>query len=304
MIPKIKFLLFILFFGPILFGNSNCNGQAQKSQLRVMSYNVWNGFNWGKDTLRKTNCIRWIKSKHPDVVALQELCGYNEEKLKADAKQWGHNYVKILKTKGYPVGLTSRKPITLKERVISEMWHGMLHCKTYGIDFFIVHLSPKDCDFRLREAQLIAQKVLHNNSENFIVLGDFNAHSPFDAEQLEPNLYLKKKYAKVKTNAFRNLRNGTYDYAVLSTFMAIPTIDISTKFTTLSERFSYPSNVLIGRFRKSKEDVIQTRERIDYILTSSELSKSCVNFKIYNKGITETLSDHFPVMASFEIVSY
>ena len=79
----------------------------------------------------------WINSKEPDIVALQELCGYTEQKLLEDAKKWGHKYAIILKTGGYPVGLTSSKPIVLKEKVMDDLWHGMLHCKTWGIDIFV-----------------------------------------------------------------------------------------------------------------------------------------------------------------------
>ena len=41
--------------------------------------------------------IDWFNNQKPDVVALQELCGYNEETLLKDVKV-GHNYVVILKT--------------------------------------------------------------------------------------------------------------------------------------------------------------------------------------------------------------
>ena len=47
-------------------------------------------------------------------------------------------------------------------------------------------------------------------------------------------------------------------------------------------------------------EVIKTRERIDYILTSPMLSQSCINVTIYNKGEAETFSDHYPIMAEFK----
>lgn len=289
----------ILLFSILLMGLSNVIPQVPQTKLNVMSYNIWNGFDWGKDPLRRKNCIQWIKDKNPDVLALQELTGYNEEKLKADAKKWGHHYVKILKTNGYPVGLTSKKPITVKERVIDELWHGMLYCETYGIDFFVVHLSPADCNFRLKEAKIIAQKVKESKSDKFIILGDFNAHSPFDEALLKDNQSLKKKYLKNKSEKYFNLRLEEFDYSVVSTFIALPSIDVSTNFIDLNERHTYPSSVLIGSYRKSFDEVKQTRERIDYILTSPIMAKSCVNVTIYNKGTTETFSDHYPIMAEF-----
>jgi len=273
--------------------------QEPPTSLKVMTYNIWNGFDWGKDTVRKENWIRWIQDKNPNVLALQELCGYDEEKLKADAAKWGHPYVKILKTEGYPVGITSKQLITLKERVIHELWHGMLHCETYGIDFFVVHLSPADSDFRLREANAITKKVKDSKSERYIILGDFNAHSPFDEERLEDNQYLKNQYLKGKSEQYSNLSLGEFDYSVVSAFLALPAIDVTTKFINITDRYTFPSPELIGSYRKTMDNMIQTRERIDYILTSQVVSQSCTNVIIFNKGEAETFSDHYPVMAEF-----
>ncbi|XOV91998.1 MAG: endonuclease/exonuclease/phosphatase family protein [Bacteroidota bacterium] len=267
--------------------------------IKVMTYNIWNGFDWGKDTTRKENWIKWMRDKDPDVLALQELCGFDETQLAADAAKWGHNYVKILKTEGYPVGLTSKKPITLKERVIDELWHGLLHCETYGIDFFVVHLSPADCDFRFREAEIITQKVIDSKSNKYVILGDFNAHSPFDAESMKNNQMLLNKYRAGVTEKHSNLRLGEFDYSVISKFLSIPAIDVSIPYINISSRFTFPTPVLIGSYRKDMEGVRQTRERIDYILTSPILAKSCTGVTIYNHGEADTFSDHYPLSAEF-----
>ena len=281
----------------IIFNASNVFAQASKNtNIKVMTYNIWNGFDWGKDTVRNENWVKWINEQNPDVLALQELCGYNEEKLKAEAVKWGHPYVKILKSDGYPVGLTSKKPIILKERVIDGLWHGMLHCETYGIDFFIVHLSPADCDFRLKEASIIAEKVKQCNNEQYIILGDFNAHSPFDENLLKFNRSLLKKYtSKEADSKHNNLRLGEFDYSVISSFISIPAIDVCQKFIEIKERYTYPAPVLIGIWQ-TEEAVNQNKERIDYIFTSPSLSKSCTNATIYNGKNTGTLSDHYPLM--------
>jgi endonuclease/exonuclease/phosphatase family metal-dependent hydrolase len=162
-----------------------------------------------------------------------------------------------------------------------------------------VHLSPAGSDFRLKEANIIIEKITDNKSDKYIILGDFNAHSPFDEELLRNNKDLIKKYGKDKPNESANLRLGEFDYSVISKFIALPTIDISIKFIDIADRYTFPSPVLIGSWRKNKEEVIQTRERIDYIFTSPIISKSCANVTIYNKGEAETFSDHYPIMAEF-----
>ena len=286
----------------LIFCVTEVTAQESESTFKVMTYNIWNGFNWGKDTIRHADWIQWIKSKKPDVLALQELCGYDEEKLKVDAAKWGHQYVKILKSEGYPVGLTSNKPITLKERAIDGFWHGLLHCETYGIDFFVVHLSPADVEFRLKEAGLIAEKVKKIKNDKFIILGDFNAHSPFDEEVLKRNKNLHQKYLRNENKSkYSNLRLGEFDYSVISTFLAVPAIDVSQSFIDIGNRYTFPSPVLLGSYRKTMDEVIETRERIDYILTSPIISKLCTNVTIYNKGETKTFSDHYPIMAEFNL---
>ena len=268
----------------------------EKMSIRIMTYNVWNGFNYGKDSIRRESWIKWIKDKDPDVLALQELCGYDEAELKAQAAEWGHPYVTILKSDGYPVGLTSRKPISLKERVLDGLWHGMLHCETYGMDFFVIHLSPADCDIRLKEATIITEKVKQGASDKYIILGDFNAHSPFDANLLKNNTSLLKKYTKVKPDSeHSNLRLGAFDYSVLSSFLAIPAIDVCANIINIPDRYTFPTPAIIGIWQ-TEEEVRQNKERIDYILTSPVLSRSCTHAMIYHDTETVTLSDHYPVM--------
>lgn len=277
-------------------------GFAQKTStnVKVMTYNIWNGFDWGKDTARKENWIQWISDKSPDVLALQELCGYTEEKLRTDAARWGHTYVKILKVEGYPVGLTSNKPIILKEKGLDEMWHGFLHCETYGIDFFVVHLSPSDSNFRLKEAHLIVEKIRSSKSDKYIILGDFNAHSPFDEGILKNNKSLLQKYTNEKNKkGYSNLRLGAFDYSVVSTFLGLPAIDVTKNFVDIKARFTFPTPALIGIYQTADE-VELNKERIDYILTSPIISKSCKNVSIFNSGMTENLSDHYPIMAEFQ----
>ncbi len=187
---------------------------AQTKTLKVISYNIWNGFDFRKDVERKNNVIDWFNNQKPDVVALQELCGYNEETLLKDAKKWGHNYVVILKDNCHSVGLTSVNPIIVKEKVLEGLWHGMLHCETFGIDFFVIHLSPKDRDFRVKESEIIISKIASINNKSFMVLGDFNSHSPFDGDTdiANPNLLKNIRMSDFNNKANNNLFNNEFDF--------------------------------------------------------------------------------------------
>ncbi|MEC9123960.1 MAG: hypothetical protein VX969_07425 [Verrucomicrobiota bacterium] len=84
-------LLFLLCLLPVqLFAESD----AKSSELRVLSYNVWYGFT--KQTDRKKKLLEYVGSLKPDVVSLQELNSYTEEKLAQDARAWGHPYSALL----------------------------------------------------------------------------------------------------------------------------------------------------------------------------------------------------------------
>jgi endonuclease/exonuclease/phosphatase family metal-dependent hydrolase len=277
--------------------------EPETNTLKIMTYNIWNGFDWGKDSIRHSKALDWIKGQDPDVLALQELCGYTEEKLKEDALRWGHPYVQLLKTEGYPTALTSKRPITLVEREIKPFWHGLLHCETYGIDFYIVHLSPADCNIRLNEARLITEKIKASKKEAYIILGDFNAISPFDASWMEKNSDLKNKMLQNQTKEYSNLRMGEFDYAVISEFLACPAIDLCLGRTDLQDAYTFPTPALIGKFNQTSQTIIQYRERIDYIMASPSLAKTCSQVKVYNKKETHGLSDHYPVMAELKILT-
>ena len=60
----------------------------------------------------------------------------------------------------------------------------MLHAKTTGINFFVVHLSPSQYKFRVKEVEIITTKIkaIKKENQHYMVLGDFNSHSPFDGD--------------------------------------------------------------------------------------------------------------------------
>lgn len=293
-------LVGILLLSPFL----EIHGQENNTPLRVITYNIWNGFDWGKDTLRHRQFIDWTSFQKPDILALQELCGYTQAQLEADARRWGHEYAIILKEDGYPVGLTSRWPIQLIAKHREGMWHGMLQVQTGGITVFVVHLSPADWQFRKREAQMITQQLDSLNSDRYLVLGDFNAHSPMDADldRDRKSLLAKYKTGDAKNEQYQNLRFGYWDYTAMSTFLSQGLIDVSMPFITPAERFSFPTPALTGIWQTASE-IKRHRERIDFILASPELAKRCVYSRVLNGPETEGLSDHYPVIADFLIAA-
>lgn len=278
----------------------------QKKQVKVITYNIWNGFDFGKDLKRKNLVTNWINSEQPDILSLQELCNYTEEKLAADSKGWGHSYSVLLKTTGYSVGITSSHPIEVKEKIVAGLHHGALHCRINGIDFLIVHLHPGSISFRRKEAGLLLEKIkqIAVSTNYFMVVGDFNSHSPFDADLYDPNGYFLNRLRA--TNADKgsdgNIVNNQLDYSVMAGFLSFPLFDVTQSFTKgIKERGSFPTLALGPVTNEPNQKLMERMERIDYILASSELFRKCISSKVCNEEANWYLSDHYPVVAVFDL---
>jgi len=297
---KLKFTSFIL----LMVFTFQLKAQNNDT-VKVISYNIWNGYDWGKDEARRGELVTWMKEQNPDIVGLQELCKYSNEKLAEDAKNWGHEYSVLLKKSGYSVGLTSIYPIEVIGKIRDGMHHGALHCKTNEIDVFVVHFSPASYKKRREEAKIILQKMeaVAKTNAKYLVMGDFNALSPFDAD-LYKNDVLLNRYRK--SNADKpetgNLANNEFDFAVLSNFLSFPLIDICQKFTNgMEQRGSFPGRLLGAVNNETDEELEKRMERIDFILVSDELGKNAVSGQVYNGEASWYMSDHYPVGVEFKI---
>lgn len=203
-------------------------------KIRVMSYNIFNGFGWGEDIERQERFVNWIKQQDPEVLGLQELCNFTQEKLEKLAARYGHPYAVIVKEDGYPVGITSKKPIILKAKMVGEIGHGLLHVQTYDCDFLVTHLNPSNTAKRNVEAGKIVDYIKANHLDQCILMGDMNSHSPMDADYLEKNaIHLTAKYGGSQS---QNLLDGQIDYSVISHFLSVPLIDICRKYVAPNKR--------------------------------------------------------------------
>lgn len=299
------FLVLFLFLST--FGFCQEESASAKKHLKVMTYNIWNGYDWGKDMDRRAKTTQWIADQNPSIVALQELCKYNDKKLKEDASVWGHGYSVLLKTSGYSVGLTSDEPIEVKEKIMKGMHHGALHCKTKGIDVFVIHFSPSSYLKRREEVAIILDKIEEVSKSNgkFIALGDFNAHSPIDTDLYDPKgaLLTRLRESNKDKPLKGNLFNENLDFAVMSALLASPLLDVCQPFTSgMKERGSFPARALGEVNNETEEQLVDRMVRIDYIMVSPELSTSCVKAKVCNGEENYFLSDHYPVIAEFDLL--
>ncbi len=269
---------------------------ARAEPLRVLTYNVLYGFNHGK---APEIGAKWIAEQKPDIVALQELNGFNQGSLEEIAKKWNHDHAIILKEKGFPVGLTANSEITVIEKRLDEMWHGYLHCKVKEMHIFVVHLSPSQHAFRMKEAKLLCEKAkpLLDAGETVFFLGDFNCNSPLDQKWLDARP--KAEEAIDEKTAKRRAGNTDPDSAVMAQFLALGLIDLVhvKQPTEELERGTFATR-LLPQYRTNEQRKDKTW-RIDFILADSALAKRCTSARIPRDKETDLISDHYPVKAEF-----
>ncbi|WP_293901231.1 endonuclease/exonuclease/phosphatase family protein [Sphingobacterium sp. UBA5670] len=264
-------------------------------RMKIISYNIWNGFEHTKAKADKF--VHWIGQQQPDIVALEELVDFKEADLQQLARSYGHHYSILLKEKGYPVGITSRYPITLIKAQEGEFWHGMLHVKIKDIDIIVTHLSPFSWKYRLKEAQQIVDYIKNNHLDNCMIMGDLNAYSPLDAIWLERKDHLRKNLLNwdLAHPEYGNMRGQRFDYSVLSTFMAAGFDDcIGRMVFPENKRVSFPTATLYG-WNWGDSRITAVAERLDYILLSESLSPLAKEVEVHNGPDLEGISDHYPV---------
>lgn len=284
-----------------LAGKAQTAGQPDRqANFRIISYNIWNGFE--KDSARRARFINWVKQQDPDVLAMTELCGFTEKDLAELAASYGHPYVSIVKEEGYPVGVSSKQPIGVVTKQVEGFWHGLLHVRTYGLDVLVTHLSPFEWQFRLKEAQAVTAYIREHQLDSCLLMGDFNAYSPFDADQVEKRTLLYDTMRKwdAGQKVYRNMRDDKFDYSVLSEFLSAGLWDVCRMYVPAGKRISFPAAFLYG-WDHNDPRLQQKGERLDYILVSPALAPACVNGYIYNGEENEGISDHYPVGADLAL---
>ncbi|MEJ6643491.1 MAG: endonuclease/exonuclease/phosphatase family protein [Akkermansiaceae bacterium] len=270
---------------------------ASAEPLRILTYNVLYGFNHDK---APEIGAQWISEQNPDIVALQELNGFKQGTLEEIAKKWHHDHAIILKERGFPVGLTANSEITVIEKGLDEMWHGFLHCKVKGMNIFVVHLSPSQHAFRMKEAKLLCEKAkpLLDAGETVLFLGDFNCNSPLDQKWLDARP--KNEEALDKKTAQARTGNADPNSAVMAQFLALGLIDlVHVKQPTAElERGTFATR-LLPQYQTDEQRKDKTW-RIDYILADPVLAKRCTSARIPRDKQVDLVSDHYPVEAIFD----
>ena len=270
---------------------------ASLKTLRVITYNTFYVFDHQKQIEQGKV---WVRSMAPDIVALQELTNIQPEKLTELSKSWGHEHSCLLKTSGFSVGITSRKPLEVVTKRVKDMHHGYLHVLSDDIHYFVVHLSPFKLEKRQAEAEVLLSEMrpLIEDGSKVMVLGDFNAFTPEDRALLENDASLMAKLQNQDKNHehVQNLDQGKLDYSVVDQFLRSGLADTARRQIRFSKekRLTLPTGIWGDRKTSMKSG-----QRVDFILVTPNLSQRIAETMIPTEGMVNHISDHYPVVTDF-----
>ena len=275
---------------------SSLNAQNTK----IISYNVLYGFNHGKAVVQGAE---WVKQQAPDMIALQEMKGFDQKKFSELAKSWGHEFSYFYKRKpGLPLAFSSKYAITEISELDEGVKRGFLLLKSAGIYFIVVHMTSQKLSARQTESAYIAKtiKQLLKEKKQLVVLGDFNAMSGLDKDYLAAkNLLLEQMRTNPKKKA--NLNKNEFDSSVLQVFYDLGLRDVCYEKLQGSDTLQGSFPTMLLEKIPSKEIQKEALQRIDFILTSPELADSAVSADIPKGDVLETISDHYPLVIELDL---
>ncbi len=262
-----------------------CKPESNQT-LKILSYNVWNGFQH-QDTSIRAKYMDWVKKLDPDIVAYQEMNYHSQRDVEDLADEYFHPFAIQQKEDGYPLSITSKMPIVNVQRVLDNLGHGYLYGNTYGIHLFVVHLHPGSYRKRQEEIKtVLAHAALCPDDEMIMIVGDFNAVSPVDSiNYSEGSVYYDIELLRTREHMHvQNLKEDeTLDYSVIQSVLDAGFVDV---YDLINK----------GKFKSS---TLWEESRIDFAFVNHNFSEHVIYADIIHDEITDQISDHYPVY--FEI---
>ncbi|TZF83082.1 hypothetical protein FW774_12320 [Pedobacter sp. BS3] len=258
--------VFILLTGLLFFGTVNVS--AQQKPLKIVDYNVLTGFQ--KNPAQAAVFVAWVKTIQPDIVAMEELSTFTQDSLERMANRYGHPYAVLLaKEKAAPIGITSKYPIVNVQKVTDNMHHGYIYAQVKDYHLLVTHLSPFSYEKCKQEISTIIVKAnALPQKDKILIMGDLNSFAATDSVAYKEKGY-KRRYGVIQL-----LLEAGYTDAYHAKHPATA--------------FSYPTKKYTG----GKKQFC----RIDYIFLNKAARKKCLDIQIVKDAVTDSLSDHYPLL--------
>jgi exodeoxyribonuclease III len=258
--------------------------------LRAVTYNIKLGGSGG----RLPAILDVVRSLDPDVLALQELRGFDKSTLDSMAaslgmrgflaRSWLGQPVAVLVRKDFPVHRTAalRIPFHHAAMVVTMSTHAG------PLTVVSTHLCPYSGRRRLWEARRLRRFGVGRGSVSkgmALLMGDLNT--------LEPDVDHSVRLAELPSVYRRRhlRRNGAVDSRAVSTLLSAGFVDLA-RTTGQVERTAPTEHGGGPEFRDM---------RLDYVLATRSLAERAADVSVMDGGLAEHASDHYPVMAIFDL---
>jgi len=290
---KTKLKIVALISGIILSTSSALASLDDAKQLKIISYNVYNGMKLDESE-GKQKYIDWAKAQDADIIAWQEMNFFTREKLEKFAASYGHKYAVLLKESPedaafFPVAITSKYPIVNVNKVVDNLWHGALYADIGNYHFVVTHMNPFWTAKRIDEINLIIDSIKYSRDPKgkWIIAGDLNSFSPADKSDYDKSTLLEDiKEKQKKRPILENLVDGKLSYTVQQNLLDAGFID-ALKIKHKEFVATAPTKVFY--------DQASVPLRYDYIYVSPPLKNNVIDVQVIKDDFTDKYSDHYPV---------
>ena len=290
---KTKLKIVALISGIILSTSSALASLDDAKQLKIISYNVYNGMKLDESE-GKQKYIDWAKAQDADIIAWQEMNFFTREKLEKFAASYGHKYAVLLKESPedaafFPVAITSKYPIINVNKVVDNLWHGALYADIGNYHFVVTHMNPFWTAKRIDEINLIIDSIKYSRDPKgkWIIAGDLNSFSPADKSDYDKSTLLEDiKEKQKKRPILENLVDGKLSYTVQQNLLDAGFID-ALKIKHKEFVATAPTKVFY--------DQASVPLRYDYIYVSPPLKNNVIDVEVIKDDFTDKYSDHYPV---------
>jgi endonuclease/exonuclease/phosphatase family metal-dependent hydrolase len=265
--------------------------------LTVLTYNTLFAGRDGGDDRRAQAQVGLINDLRPDVFLMQEAKGFD-----ANGGAWLHaleqqiamrGFLAVAPRTGQNIAIFIREPLRpLGFEADGANFHHTLATLRVAVPgselpvtFISAHLRPNGPEIRRREAAYLA---VHAAPERLtLVTGDFNSASPHDSEPEDWAALAPHHRARYVADDLQGI-----DRSVLAHLEAAGWVDLGQEL----DAAGVPT-VPTAAYRDAEFATM----RCDYLLASSGLAAKARSYQVIRNSITDTASDHCPVLATFEL---
>jgi endonuclease/exonuclease/phosphatase family metal-dependent hydrolase len=263
--------------------------------LRVMTWNIRTGGRDRGGADRRDRLVRVVAEQRPDVLALQELRGFDSGDVLGDfADRVGMRPHLARPCFGQPVAVLLRPPLrALAAARVRRPFHHAAQRVTVAttagpLTVLSVHLDPYSGRWRRVEAGWAAAALRRAPGELGLLAGDLNTLDPV-ADHTDRIARLPAAYRR------RHLRRDgrTVDTRAVARLLAAGLVDLYVAAGTADGGLTAPTRHGGGAEFSGM--------RLDYLFGTTALAGRARDCRVVRGGETEYASDHYPVVVDLAL---